>query len=224
MISGYSLPSSHFDVFLAAKGRAGEDLEVRGHVLEHDLTVFGVEVGLHGGTRVERKAGQYSRAPRPGLKSRAVTWAGSPRGTHSPQSARKARRIRASNAPLVIGSSGSRHCPGGRTATIPVDHGRAPGFAPGQLDPQGPDSPLADALGRDQEGHRQGIGGMPALPAQPGRPCPGLARNRLVEPRTGVLRLQPALDLGCAGSRGGSPPPSRRPQRFCRPQRRHRTP
>src|SRR5690554_255930 len=35
-----------------AEGGTGEDLEVRGHVLEHDLAVFGVDIGLHGGTGV----------------------------------------------------------------------------------------------------------------------------------------------------------------------------
>src|SRR5690606_35748056 len=37
---------------LAGEGRAGEDLEVGGHVLEHDVTVLGMDIGLHGGRRV----------------------------------------------------------------------------------------------------------------------------------------------------------------------------
>src|SRR3546814_7739360 len=38
------------DRLLAAKGRAGQELEIGSHVLEHDFFVFGVDVGLHGGT------------------------------------------------------------------------------------------------------------------------------------------------------------------------------
>src|SRR5690554_5211334 len=35
-----------------AQGGTGEDLEIRGHVLEHDFAVFGVDIGLHGGTGI----------------------------------------------------------------------------------------------------------------------------------------------------------------------------
>src|SRR3546814_2732121 len=38
------------DRLLSAKGRAGQELEIGSHVLEHDFFVFGVDVGLHGGT------------------------------------------------------------------------------------------------------------------------------------------------------------------------------
>src|SRR5690606_25919978 len=58
---------------LAGEGRAGEDLEVGGHVLEHDVTVLGMDIGLHGGRRVccgkpdmiagTRPAGQAASAP-----------------------------------------------------------------------------------------------------------------------------------------------------------------
>src|SRR3546814_2550140 len=38
------------DRLLAAKGRAGQELEIGSHVLEHDFFVLGMDVGLHGGT------------------------------------------------------------------------------------------------------------------------------------------------------------------------------
>src|SRR5690606_5500709 len=38
------------DRLLAGDRRAGEELEVGSHVLEHDFAVFGVDVGLHVGT------------------------------------------------------------------------------------------------------------------------------------------------------------------------------
>src|SRR3546814_8553552 len=50
------------DRLLAAKGRAGQELEIGSHVLEHDFFVFGVDVGLHGctGSAVD-KSGIFDR-------------------------------------------------------------------------------------------------------------------------------------------------------------------
>src|SRR5688572_12975506 len=36
------------DLLLAAKGRAGQEREIRGHVLEDDFAVLGMDAGLHG--------------------------------------------------------------------------------------------------------------------------------------------------------------------------------
>src|SRR5690606_37742935 len=38
------------DRLLAGEGRTGQEPEVRGHVLEHDFVVIGMDIGLHGRT------------------------------------------------------------------------------------------------------------------------------------------------------------------------------
>src|SRR5690606_35447804 len=46
---------------LAAKGRAGQELEVAGHVLEHDFAVFRMDAGFHWHSPImRREARQYS--------------------------------------------------------------------------------------------------------------------------------------------------------------------
>src|SRR3546814_6697652 len=45
LVAGFPL-----DRLLAAKSRAGQELEIGSHVLEHDCFVWGMDVGLHGGT------------------------------------------------------------------------------------------------------------------------------------------------------------------------------
>src|SRR5690606_38667623 len=58
---------------LAAKGRAGQELEVAGHVLEHDFAVFRMDAGFHWHSPIMRKgARQYTDLSEPGASPRIL--------------------------------------------------------------------------------------------------------------------------------------------------------